>query len=49
MEYCDWVLPIFVFLVAIFMCKRFPTGVGGDPFPYELVETAEARAPHQEE
>jgi hypothetical protein len=23
-------------IVAIYMCKKYPTGVGGDPFPNEL-------------
>lgn len=32
---CDWGLPLVFVAVAIYMCKKYPTGVGGDPFPYE--------------
>lgn len=41
----DYWFPIVMGAVAVFMCWRFPTGVGGDPFPYELGEDRDEGGP----
>lgn len=32
----DLWFPILIGVIALYMCLKYPTGVGGDPFPYEL-------------